>query len=327
MATDVGQEVRRAEALAHRQRAAHPEGRHEADEHRVRVEERHAGVADVVLTEAQVRGDRHPDREQLQVVVQDALGQSGRAGGVDHHERRLGGHLHLGRGQLATVGAGLAGHGLAEVGAGERAVAGADVEDVLGCHVLQLAADLLDVLLEALVDDQEPRPRLVQDARKHLAAQARIHPEEREPRVAAATVEEHELGMVLEDHRDMPRTRLVDLAESTEQEVRGAHALVAVLLVGPDAVVLQQDPAAGNLGVFGAGLDLGTEQEGGGDRRSGHVLDSSRGLGLDRERAQTSRKARPDATPGHTIARPGATRRVGPGGAGPIAAPRGGTFR
>ena len=94
---DVGHEVGRAEALTQRQRSAHVERRVEAQEDGVGVEERHVGVAGVVLAETEVARHRHADGEELEVVVVDALGQARGAGGVDHHVRRHRIHFDVGR--------------------------------------------------------------------------------------------------------------------------------------------------------------------------------------------------------------------------------------
>ena len=76
--------------------------------------------------------------------------------------------------------------------------------------------------------------------------------------------------MVLEQHRDVPGPRVVDRAEPAAEEVRDADGLVAVPAVGPGAIVLAQEDALPDLGMGGARLDLGADQERGVERRCGH---------------------------------------------------------
>ena len=73
--------------------------------------------------------------------------------------------------------------------------------------------------------------------------------------------------MVLEQHGDVPRAVVAVRAETAEQEVGNAHGLVAVLLVGPLAVVLDQEYALGHLGVARARFDLRADARGSVDAR------------------------------------------------------------
>jgi hypothetical protein len=257
----VGHEARRGEALAHRERAAHVERGMKAQVERVRVEERHARVADVVLVERQVARHGHADREHLHVVVDDALREPGRPRRVDDDERPREVDVDAGRVHRAER-ADLVRDACEEVVALDgRARIGAQHEDVLGRDVLEPTLDARDLAGEALIDDEEPRARLVQQACERVAAEPRVDAEEGMPEVAAAAVERHQLEVVLEQHRHVAGTRVVARAETAREEMRDADRLVAVALVRPRAVALQQERPAAHLGMGGARVDLDAEGE------------------------------------------------------------------
>jgi hypothetical protein len=186
------------------------------------VEERHAGVAHVVGAEAEVVRDGHADRQQLEVVVVDALRQAGGARRVDHHERRH--RVHVGRRCVEALvgGTDLLRQRRLEV----RRIVGVarrlQDEDVLGCDGAQLTADLLDLRPEPLVDDQETRARRVDHAGQRVAAEPRVHAEQGRARVAAGAIQREQLEMVLEQHRDVGGPGVVHRAEAALEEV--AHA-------------------------------------------------------------------------------------------------------
>ena len=82
---------------------------------------------------------------------------------------------------------------------------------------------------------------------EHLAAQPGVDAEQRQPGVGAAAEEREQLEVVLEQHRDVPGTGVVDRAEAPQEEVRHAHRLVAELAIGPRAVALhEQDLVLGH---------------------------------------------------------------------------------
>ena len=99
---------------------------------------------------------------------------------------------------------------------------------------------------EALVDDKQPGPGLVDHAGQRVSAKPRVETEQRQPGHTAATVEREQLDVVLDHHRDVARTLLIDRAKPPAQEVRDAHRLVAQLAVRPATIVMtHSDTIAG----------------------------------------------------------------------------------
>jgi hypothetical protein len=261
VAQHVRHEAAGAEAVAHGEAPAHEEGGREADEEGVRVEERHARVADVVGPELEVLRDADAYGEHLEVVVEDALRQPRGAGGVDHDQGLVRRHRHARRLRARARAADLALDRLREPGrvAGRLVRAGAEHQHVLGSEVIELTAHPLDLAPQALVHHEQPRLRLVQDSGEGVAAQAGVDAEQREARIAAAAVQREQVEVVVEQHRHVPRAAPARGAEAAAQEVGGAHARVAVLAVGPGALALEEEGLLGQRGMLGAGLDLGAQ--------------------------------------------------------------------
>ena len=188
-----------------------------------------------------------PCRAELEVVVVDALGQSRRPRGVDHHQIRLRRDDDVGVGQGLFGGTDLAFQTRFELG--ER-------DDVFAGHRVQLFAHALDFGQELVVDDEQACARMVDDSGEYLPAQARVDAEECRAADPAAAVEREQLEVVLEQHGHVRWALLVAHAESSEHEVRHARRLVAKPAVAPAPRVLHEEDLVGGLGVLGAHADL-----------------------------------------------------------------------
>jgi hypothetical protein len=134
-------------------------------------------------------------------------------------------------------------------------------QDVGTRHVRQLGLHPLDLRQQALVDDQEPGPRLVDHPGQGLAAKARVDAEERVAGVGTAEEQRHQLEVVLEQHGDVTRRAVARGLEPAAQEVRRAHRLVAQLPIGPRPLVLHQEDLVLGHRVSDASLELGTDGE------------------------------------------------------------------
>ena len=280
VAQDVGEELARAEALAQGDRGAGPERGLEAQEHRVGVEQGHAGVADVVAPESQLLGDAQPHHEELEVVVVDSLGETRRARRVDHHQVVVGAHLDVGAVEGGAGGADLGVQAGLEVAAVDRGAALlAQDQHVVRPQVAQVAPDPLELGQEALVHHQEPRPGLVDHPGQGLPAQTRVETEEGASGVGAARVDRQQLRAVLQHHRHVAGAGVVDPAQATAQEVGGADGLVAELSPRPAEVALAHRGPRADLGMEGARLELRGKREVrfvGGDGKIGSHGASSR---------------------------------------------------
>ena len=136
--------------------------------------------------------------------------------------------------------------------------------------MLQLRPDALDLGPESLVHHEHPGARLVEHAAQRIAPQPRIDAEQRGAGIRAATIERQELQVVLEQHRDVRGTLVVDRTQPATEQVCHPDGLVAIATVGPGAIVLAQEDALPDFGVGAARLDLGADQERGVERRCGH---------------------------------------------------------
>ena len=254
---DVGHKAAGAETLAHRDARADFEGGVEAEEHRVRVEERHAGVAAVVGAQTEVAGHGLADQKEFEVIVEDALRQARGAGGVDRHQVPIRVDLQVGRIERLARLRDFARQAAQQVARTQRQLAGrAQHQHVLRRDVRKALAHAIHLGKQPLVDDEDPRLGLIHDASERVAAKARVHAEQRQTRVGATAVQRQQLEMVLEQHRDMAGPPLVDRPEAPEQEMRDAHAFVAILPEGPGAFVLNQEDAISDVGMHRARFDL-----------------------------------------------------------------------
>jgi hypothetical protein len=86
--------------------------------------------------------------------------------------------------------------------------------------------------------------------------------------------------VVVEEHRDVPRPRVVHGAEPPEQEVRDARRLVPEATVRPAPLVLHQEDLPARNRMLGARLDLRADGEVGVKKQRfvGHVVSPGCGL-------------------------------------------------
>ena len=127
--------------------------------------------------------------------------------------------------------------------------------------MLELVPDLLHLGEEAFVHHEHAGLRLVDHPREGLAAQSRVDAEERESRVAAPGEEREQLGLVVEEHRHVPGTGLVDGPQPSQQEMGRANRFVPELAIGPAAVPEPNGDPVAHVGVPGARVELRAEGE------------------------------------------------------------------
>jgi len=100
------------------------------------------------------------------------------------------------------------------------------------------------------------------DAGQRFAPQPGVDAEKREPGVGAAAIEREQLEVILEHHRHMAGALGANGRQPAEQEVRHAHALIAIAAPAPAALVLQQKVALCQRRMGGAGLKLRAQMKG-----------------------------------------------------------------
>ncbi len=233
----VGEPPRRGEAATERDRTRRDDRRRPSHLHRVRVEQRHAHVADVVGAEIHEHRHALAGHQQPALRADDGLRRVGRARGEDERpdgvdvglDPRVGrpGVRREGEGERRAEG----GRGIVGIGEPRR-----------GQHRRQAVGDRLEERCVPRLGDDQPAVRVLDVAQQVDVAPGVVQAHDRCADERGPAEREQVLGGVVEQDGDMART--VD-REALGEERGEADRLRVVLAVGPLRITEpDRDPVA-----------------------------------------------------------------------------------